>query len=445
MMAKVTERLSCRACGKKFSGKILLNFGPQAIVDFLDEGEVGRGKAPLQLVYCEGCGLVQLKHTVDADTLYRKFWYRSSVNEQMRDALANVVDSAINRAHLVAGDAVCDIGSNDGELLMNYPSKGIFKVGFEPAVDLAEESAGRFRVRQDENFEILPKYFNAVEALSTSKRVRYKIITAIAMFYDLDHPLDFLRDVKACLSPGGVFILQMNYLGLMVKNLAFDNISHEHLCYYSLSTLKPMLEKVGLGIFDVSLNDVNSGSIRIYAAHKNEALAVEEPSMQELLATESSQLSEQSIVNFAERVDGMTKVLLSFLKELKRAGKKVYAYGASTRGMTLLQSLFKEERASDYLIAAAERDPRKYGKRMAGLDIPIIPEEQARMYAEYFLLCPYHFWKSIREREKFWMTCGGKFIIPLPYPKVISCMGEDSMGLIPTARDLAEELDAIRA
>src|SRR3981189_3359423 len=110
MMTRVTERMNCRACGEEFSGTVLLSFGDQMIVDFLDEGESGRGRAPLQLVYCNRCGLVQLKHTVDADTLYKKFWYRSSVNEQMCDALTNVVDSAIAKTRFLARDVVCDIG-----------------------------------------------------------------------------------------------------------------------------------------------------------------------------------------------------------------------------------------------------------------------------------------------------------------------------------------------
>lgn len=443
-MTKVIEKKACRACGTEFSGKVLLNFGDQMIVDFLKEGEAGRGRAPLVLVYCEGCGLVQLQHTVDADTLYRKFWYRSSVNEQMREALTDVVDSVVGKVDLVAGDAVCDIGSNDGELLLNYPAHHVLKVGFEPASELANESTARFRARRDHAWEILPNYFNVVQARAAS-RLPYKVITAIAMFYDLDDPLTFLLDVKACLAKDGIFVLQMNYLGLMVKNLAFDNIGHEHLCYYSLSTLKPLFEKADLGIFDVQLNDVNSGSIRIYATHKSLALEKEEPSVVGLLTTEASTLSEQSMRSFADRVDGTTKSLLIFLKELKRAGKKVYAYGASTRGMTLLQSLFKEEKASDYLIAAAERDTKKYGKRMAGLDIPIIPEAQARIDAEYFLLCPYHFWRSIRDRENFWMTRGGKFILPLPYPKVMACHTSDWPIITPVANDLLEELAEIKS
>ncbi len=443
MTATVEEKTLCRACGTKFSEKILLDLGDQEIVDFIDAGQEGRGRAPLQMVYCENCGLVQLRHTVDADTLYKKFWYRSSVNEQMRDALTDVVESACKRVDLQQGDIVCDIGSNDGELLLNYPSY-IFKIGFEPADELAHEAAGRLRGRKDRNFEVIPSYFNLIEAMAASRRVPFKIITAIAMFYDLDDPETFLLDIRGCLAPGGLFVVQMNYLGLMVKNLAFDNIGHEHLCYYSLSTLKTLFEKCRLRIWDVELNDVNGGSIRVYAAHKEEQTRDVEDSVDELLRQEEVLLTQSSIQHFAERVGGTVKVLMSFLKELKKAEKKVYAYGASTRGMTLLQTLFKDERASDYIVAAAERDQRKYGKKMAGLDIPIVSEAEARQDADYMLVLPYHFWKSIREREKFWMTIGGKFILPLPYTRVMGMhIGMGNVMMV-VASDLTEELELIK-
>lgn len=428
----VTEKQECRGCEEPFSGEILLNFGEQTIVDFLSDGELGRGSAPLQLVRCKKCGLVQLKHTVDPDVLYKKFWYRSSVNEQMRMALYDVVTSAQKKVKLKPGDWVLDIGSNDGELLLNYPAD-VFKVGFEPAEELASESEHRFLQRKDQHFSVSKNYFEANESLFMSAARPYKIITAIAMFYDLDNPSRFLLDVRGALAHDGVFVVQMNYLGLMVRNMAFDNIGHEHLCYYSLTVLRKLFDEVGLDIFDMRLNNVNGGSIRIYAGHK-EAGWYRESVIDGALITESKELSEYAILNFAERVQGWRTTLLAFLKELKRSGKKVYAYGASTRGMTLLQTLFVGERATDYIIAAAERDEKKYGKRMAGLDIPICTEELARYEADFMLVLPYHFWESIQEREKDWMKKGGKFILPLPYPKVVQL---EDIGLVTHDLDAA--------
>jgi len=434
MTTKVVEKKACRACGAKFTNKILWNFGNQAIIDFPDEGEEDRGRAPIQLVQCPACDLIQLRHTVDADTLYSKFFYRSSVNEQMREALRDVVNSATNLVDLSHTAFICDIGTNDGELLLNYP-EDVWKIGFEPAEDFAREAAGRFRARKDEKFEIVPSYFNAVEALACSQMKLYKVISACAVFYDLDNPTEFLYDIKSILAPDGIFVVQMNYLALMIKNLTFDNVEHEHLCYYSLTTLKNLFDKVGLDIFDVELNDVNGGSIRVYACHKN-ARPIGH-NVIELLMQEANQPPD--IKHFGERAIATSNILLNFLKELKKNDMKVYAYGASTRGSMMLQTIFREEKATDYLIAAAERDERKYGKRMAGLDLPIIPEAEAREKADYMLVLPYAFWRSIQQREKEWMSKGGKFILPLPYPKVVHL---ESMGLV--ARDLDAVLEAIR-
>jgi hypothetical protein len=436
-MMNVTEKMECRACGEPFSGPVLLNFGVHAIVDFVKEGERGRGKAPLELVQCTSCGLVQLKHTVDANVLYKKFWYRSSINPQMRDALRDIVECAQVKVNLQPDDAVCDIGSNDGELLLNYP-RIIHKVGFEPAEELAAESSGKFLGLRDEHFEIIPRYFNAIEALAANKSKLYKIVTAIAMFYDLDDPKDFLFDVKSILAEDGVFIVQMNYLGLMVRNLAFDNIGHEHLCYYSLAALKGLVDEVGLELFDVELNEVNGGSIRAYIGHRGRRDV--DQTVNQLLLSESLQLSEVAIKSFASRVTSTTSILLHFLKCLKVAGKTVYAYGASTRGMTLLQCLFKNERVTDYLVAVAERDTKKFGKVMAGLNLPICSELEARHAADYMLVLPYHFWGSIREREKEWMSSGGRFIIPLPFPRVMKYSDHGPVGSVPLAHDLTEDL-----
>jgi hypothetical protein len=431
----ITEKQGCRICSTKFSGKILLDLGEQAIVDFIHQDDPSRGRAPLQLVQCKGCGLVQLRHTVDADTLYRKYWYRSSVNPQMREALRDIVESVMDMVRWEHSDVFCDIGSNDGELLLNYPND-VLKIGFEPSKELAFEASSRLMERRDTHFEIVNGYFNAIEALAYVREKKYKIVTAIAMFYDLDDPITFLMDVQSILAPDGVFVVQMNYLGTMIRNLAFDNIGHEHLCYYSLTTLKKLLDVAGLEVFDLELNAVNGGSIRTYIAHKGARLIAS--SVPELLMMEQASLTKEALQHFADRVETASKVLLGFLKELKKAGKKVYAYGASTRGLTLLQTIFKEEKATDYIIAAAERDERKYSRKMAGVDIPIVSEQAVRE-ADYMLVLPYHFWQSIQRREVSWMKQGGKFILPLPYPKVVVL---ETRGLI--SHDLEEELDFLK-
>ena len=314
-MTNYQEQTTCRGCGEKFGKKIYLNLGDQEIVDFVEPGEKGRGAAPLQLVCCSSCSLVQLRHTVDHDILFKKFWYRSSINERMREALRDIVVSAKRRCELKPTDWVLDIGTNDGELLLNYDASQC-KIGFEPAKELAQEADKRLAASGSFSHKIIENYFNSVEALipmvtgSEDGLEKYRIITAAAMFYDLQEPLEFLYDVKAVLKDGGMFIVQMNYLRTMIRGLAFDNVSHEHLCYYDLTSLKKLVEKAGLKIFDVELNDVNAGSFRVYIdkGERKEGMWV-----RDLLALESLNPIESELKHFSERVEATSRIIFHTL------------------------------------------------------------------------------------------------------------------------------------
>lgn len=432
-MAEYTERKVCRGCQANLPAENLVDLGAQTIVDFLANGEEGRGAAPLELVQCKTCALLQLRHTVKPDTLYRTFWYRSGINEQMRRALKDVVDAALMRVFLKPGDVVCDIGSNDGTMLAMYP-EDIRKVGFEPAEQLAEESMKLIR----KNVQIVDDYFGRLKAQDASHGKKYKVVTAIAMFYDLDHPLEFLRDVAAILHDEGIFIVQMNYLGLMIRNMAFDNIGHEHLCYYSLTSLMPLFKQAGLAIVDVEINDVNGGSFRVYAKRSQPELHVEDI-VDVMLQEEKEHLSAAAMKSFSGKVGVISGQLVTFLVRMNSLGRLVYAYGASTRGSTLLQTIFKNGQASTYLCGVAERDEHKIGKKTAGTGLRIVSEEDARAKADYFLILPYHFWPSIAQREKKWMGNGGKAILPLPYPRVVT-VSEETIGLVLVTVELEKEM-----
>ncbi len=403
----------CRACGQHLF-KTVINLGNQAVVGFPEEDKPDV-RAPLELVQCESCELVQLMHTVNRDLMYQEFWYRSGINEQMREALQDVVVSAVRKNGLKAGDAVCDIGSNDGTLLSYYPS-GVRKVGFEPAKNITVDA------KDLRGWKIVQDYFTGEEAKKYCPRQGYKIITAIAMFYDLEKPVQFLQDVASVLAPDGLFVIQMNYLGLMLRNTTFDNISHEHLCYYSLTTLLEMVVAAGLRVVDVEKNDINGGSIRVYIQRKDGMMPIES-SIYELVEEEVYTCGALAIDRFKFAVEEKMSMLRETLGILWAMQAKVYVYGASTRGLTILQTLIGdtgETQATDWLVAAAERDPRKYGRRMAGTNLRIVPEDVAREKADYMLLLPYHFWNSILKREKEWIDKGGKFIVPLPFPQLVS-------------------------
>ncbi len=409
-------RNTCRVCGNSELTSVF-SLGELHVSDFLSEGEGERAfKAPLELVLCEeakgGCGLVQLRHTVSHEAMYRNYWYRSGMNQTMTDALHGIARRAESLARLAPGDFVLDIGANDGTLLRAYAVPGLNRIGFEPARNLGPyNSEGTTKVLEDFfNYEAWEKEFSGKKA---------KVITAIAMFYDLEDPNRFVSDIGKCLDQEGVFIIQMSYLPLMLTTNELGNICHEHVEYYSLSSLENLLSRHGLEVFDAELNDINGGSFRTYIRHKgkgrNLAIPVEAGTRVAALREyeKSLGLGDRGIYkDFADRVNGIKEKLLSFLRREVGAGKKVYVYGASTKGNTVLQYFGIDQ---NMIPAAAERNKDKWGKRTVGTRIPIISEEQARRdKPDYFLVLPWHFLREFRARESDFLASGGKFIVPFP-------------------------------
>ena len=398
------ERTTCRSCGSSEFREIL-SLGDQYVSDFVLEE--GGALAPLDLVLCApasgGCGLLQLRHTVRREFLYRQYWYKSGVNETMREHLAGIVDTATEMEDLQGSDIVLDIGANDGTLLRQY-ERGIFTIGFEPANNLVEEA----RVGTSLIINDFFSYETWKEKMGDKKA---KVITAVAMFYDLEDPNAFVRDLARTLANPGTCIIQQNYLPTMLQKNAFDNIGHEHLEYYSLMSLEPLLRRHGLQVFHVELNDINGGSFRVYVQHNHKATG---ESVYELRGREEKiGLGRTGPYHeFAERIHRMAGDLRKFISVEVRRGKTIYAYGAGNRGNTLLQYYGLNEKL---ITAAAERNPDKWGRWTIGTNIPIISEEQAReAFPDYFLILPWAFVDTFAEREKEYLEKGGKFIVPLP-------------------------------
>lgn len=411
----------CRVCGFQNLSTII-SLGDFYVSDFLGELETDKAKkAPLELVLCEeskgGCGLLQLKHTVSHETLYRNYWYRSGMNKTMTDELNGIADKVEFLADLNPGDFVLDIGANDGTLLRGYKTKEINLIGFEPAKNLTAWN-------NEGITKIIPDFFNFSDWQKEFGGAKAKSITAIAMFYDLDKPNEFVADAAKCLDNNGVFIIQMSYLPLMLSQNAFDNICHEHLEYYSLLSLENLLKRHNLEIFDVELNDINGGSFRIYIKHKGRGDMIKIPKgagerMNSLKNHEKELgLNNRAVYDeFVKRVFDIKEKVFNFIKDEVKKGKKVYVYGASTKGNTLLQFFNLN---NELITAAAERNSDKWGKKTVGTLIPIISEQQARdEKPDYFLVLPWHFIKEFKEREKNYLMNGGKFIIPLPEFSII--------------------------
>jgi len=410
MMPIYHERKTCRVCG---SGDLVpvFSLGNQYIINFPDGDTADAGiRAPLDIVLCANadCSLVQLRHTVDPDLMYRRYWYKSGVSQTMRDALADIARSAQKRVVLGDGDIVVDIGANDGTLLRSFTVDGLYTVGFEPATNLVNEASQGTSL-------IINDYFNEKSFDQSLPGKKTRVVTSIAMFYDLEEPNGFVQDVKNILGTDGIWINQMNYLKTMLRQNAFDNISHEHLEYYCLSSLEFLLSKHDLEIFDVELNDVNGGSFRAYIAHTGRYPVRE--NVKELRASEAHLKTFKAYQEFVARLESLREKICSFIHAERKAGKTIFAYGASTRGNTLLQYF-----GLDYTLvtAAAERNPVKWGKMMVGTNVPIISEGEARKAKpDYFLVLPWAFIKEFIAREEEFLQRGGRFIVPLPEFRVV--------------------------
>ena len=411
-MLTITE---CRSCGSTNLTNIL-SLGLQYPSNFIELNSISdkREQIPLELIFCEkkDCGLLQLKHTASRESLYKEYWFRSGLNEKMVEALNDITKSVEKRISLSENDIVLDIGCNDGTLLRSYQSK-VRLVGFEPASNLVDEA-------KEGTDLIINNFFNSHEFMQHFPNERIKVITSIAMFYDLEDPNSFVSDIVNCLDQDGIWIIQMAYLIPMLELNAFDNIVHEHLEYWSLKSLKRLLEEHDLEIFDVELNDVYGGSFRIFVkTKKNDKINIQN-SVDEFLKKEDEFGLEKkgTYLNFANRVNSLKNKLNDFIKKEISNGKLIYAYGASTKGNTLLQFY----NLNNKLISkAADRDSKKFGKMTVGSNIPVISEEQARdEKPDYFLVLPWHLVDFFKERENEFLNNGGKFIVPLPDFKIIS-------------------------
>lgn len=413
----LVHRQTCRVCGSRALTKVN-DLGEQ----YLQGSFVRPGKEmpptrriPLALVRCDptrdehACGLLQLSHTTPSEILYAAYWYRSGTNTTMRQHLTSIAEEA---ASFTAGDTarVLDIGCNDGTLLDAYPETFV-KFGIDPS-DLASEVSEGITVIRD----TFPS-----EALRASTSEPFDIITAIAMFYDLEDPVRFVSAVKEWLAPEGVWIFEMSYMPLMLEMNAYDTICHEHLEYYSLAVLDNIMDRADMKIVQVGINDTNGGSIRCHATHKTNLRwdSAQQAASLSILKQREFDLeldTDRPYRNFQERIDTHRDELRNLLVKLKRAGKIIHIYGASTKGNTILQWCGIDASLIDM---AADRNPDKHGARTLGTDIPIVSEVESRsLRPDYYLVLPWHFRKEFVERERAILDGGTKMIFPLPQVEV---------------------------
>ncbi len=413
---------ACRICKSKDLTSII-SLNEQFVATFTpkdDEKLSLPEKYPLDLVRCDigknpnGCGLVQLLHSIPKDFLYKRYFYRSGINKTMNENLAEIVQESISKVELDKDDLVLDIGCNDGTLLKNYHNMNLQLVGFDPAENMAEYS-------KKTGAKIIIDYFNEKSFKKRFGDKKAKIITSIAMFYDLDDPNIFVKDISKILDSEGVWIIELSYLPLMLKQNAFDTIVHEHLEYYHLNVLEKLFLKHNLKVIDVYLNDVNGGSIRLFIKHSKQKILDDALNRIKKIQNDEKEIgldTEKPYIEFYKRCEKLKEKTVSFIKNENEKGKKIFAYGASTKGNTLLQ-FYKLDNKE--IKKVADRNSDKWGRKTVGTNIQIISEEEARKSnPDYFFILPWHFLDEFIDREKEFLDNGGKFIVPLPNFRIIS-------------------------
>lgn len=381
----------------------LLDLGEIHISTFLDTNDNPPPKVPLELMECKNCGLMQLHHTVDGDVMYREYWYKSSLNKSMVDALKDVVDKTLDRVELSPGDIVVDIGANDGTLFRQYPKwADVIKVAFEPS-NVSDASASNILIKD---------YFTAKSYPMCDQA---KVVTSIAMFYDLEDPHSFVEDVKRILNIDGIWTIQLMDLISMLKTNDFPNLCHEHLLYYKLLDIVRLLADHQLDVFDCEYNNVNGSSLRVYVCHHGKR-AIEKNVITALIDEDKYLGTHNVAKHFKSAVESVRDRCVGFIRDQVAQGKTVAVLGASTKGNTILQYFGLTDADIDH---AAEINKDKFGKFTVGSNISIIPQpESLARKPDYYLILPWGFLPNFLQRFDSYLSDGGAFIVPLPEPAV---------------------------
>ena len=412
-MSAYKEINRCRV-GKSENLVSVLNLGSQVLTGvFPRSADEPVTRGPLELVWSPDSGLLQLKHSYEPSEMYGdNYGYRSGLNQSMVDHLAHKVCYLERLAEAKSGDVVLDIGSNDATALKAYSVPGLKRVGIDP-------TGRKFAKYYPSDIKLIPDFFSAAAYWSVMQQPA-KIITSIAMFYDLENPIQFAREIESVLADNGVWHFEQSYMPSMLRTNSYDTICHEHIEYYSLSVVVKVLEGAGLKIVDVGMNNVNGGSFAITATKASNSTFKANNAVINWLLEQEDRMglnTPKPFRDFEERVFRHRNDLVRLVRALVADGKKVIGYGASTKGNVTLQ--FCGFTTADIPVIA-EVNQEKFGRVTPGSHIPIVSEEDARaMKPDYFLVFPWHFKDNIIRREKKYLAAGGKMIFPFPEIEII--------------------------
>jgi hypothetical protein len=394
------------------------------VSDFIksEEDYKERDLYSLDLVLDTEIGAAKLTEMAPPQTMWGKYWYRSGINATMKRELGDIVKEITSRVKTKEGDVWLDIACNDGTLLSQIPDH-YTKLGIDPCDDTYFVESSKYATVVQDYFS-----YDAYQRTGHGNK-KANVITTIAMFYDLLDPHPFISDITKVLDDNGIWVVQMSYTPLMLQQLAFDNICHEHVYYYSLNSIQKLFAQHGLKIVDCSLNDVNGGSFRVYVQKETANVSSFGTSplrdvcnfrVQSILNYETNHFDigkPEVWKEFMNNIESLKTQTVEFIKKAKSEGKTVCGYGASTKGNTLLQWFGLDNTLID---AIAERSPYKFGLKTIGTNIPILSEEEVRaMNPDYMIVLPWHFISEFVVRENEYLTKGGKFIVPCPKFEII--------------------------
>lgn len=407
----------CRICGNKNIYKVV-ELGDMALTGVFPKIDETVEEGPLTLVKCDdrdgiSCGLLQLAHNYLPEKLYGdNYGYRSGLNRSMVAHLQELANQIKNKVEIKKGDLVLDIGSNDGTLLSCYGIEGVNLVGIDPTIK-------KFGMYYEKGITKIPDFFSSeIFKIEFGDR-KAKVVTSIAMFYDLEHPIDFMAQVYEILDDEGVWVLEQSYMPRMIDNVSYDTICHEHLEYYAIRQFSWMVSRIGMKIVDIELNETNGASFKVFLAKKGSKMKGNEKMVRAIIEAEEARNLEdpETYANFNKSIFDHKEALIKFIEKVKGDGKTIYGYGASTKGNVILQ--FADLDKTD-LPAIAEVNEYKYGRLAPGTDIEIKSEADIKtLNPDYLLVLPWHFKDNIIGKEKEYLDNGGHLVFPLPKIEVV--------------------------
>ena len=401
---------NCRNCNKK-KLEFLFSLGNLSFTGKFPKKNIIIKKAPLEIVMCKSCKLIQLAHRFNLKYLYGPdYGYRSNISKTMVTHLKNVVSRTSKRVNLKSFQSVLDIASNDATLLKNYP-KNITTFGIDPLINKY--------IKEYKKIDYKSSSFFSLKEVKKKTSKKFQIITALSVFYDLEKPNKFLADIKNLLDNDGIFVLEFADLVSILKKKMFDTICHEHLEYYSSKIIIEMCIRHKLRVIDIFRNNINGSSKQFIICHQKSRYKINNKKINNVLHEEKKMkiTSKKTIIRFFKQVNDIKIRLLKLVRQIKSKNQSIHGYGASTKGNVLLQYFGIGNKLIDYI---AERNPKKYNLYTPGTKIKIISEKNSRdKKPDFYLVLPWHFRKEILKREKKIRSKGTKFIFPLPKLKVI--------------------------